>query len=79
LDHSSQPCGTPTDRKRLTESQAGWQAAEWLDIDDTVGRAYNEISSLMDFGTVFSGRLIVSFARSGHQSYLNAENWAEFI
>ena len=50
MDQSSQPRGTPTDWKRLTDSQAGWQATEWLDIDDTVGRTYNEISSLTDFG-----------------------------
>lgn len=51
----------------------GYQSnsSEWIEAENIYKYSTSPIKSLLEF----SGKLIVSFKRSGRQSYLNAENW----
>ena len=49
--------------------------SEWIEKE---GLHLYRLQALPEFDTL-SGRLIAEFARSGRQSYLNAENWANDI
>ena len=55
---------------------AGVHSSHGCDWDDDEERWHYKTKALPEFDAL-TGRLVIQFSRSGRQSYLNAENWAD--